>query len=160
MGEPDGERVKVCFALERESDDWPPVGIEGVWARPCGDGEYELDNIPWFARDVACGDRVRAEPGARGELYVSERVAWSGSYTIRVVPFGDGPAVGQLQEIIDEFTHLGAECEGGLPTFKIVALDIPPAARLAEIKALLRRGARDGRWDYEEACIDDRWAAL
>jgi hypothetical protein len=154
------ERVKVRFQLERNSDRWPPVESEGVWAKPCGGAEYELDNVPWFARGVAFGDRVRADPDQDGVLWVTERLAWSGRYTVRVIPLGDSASKSQLREIIDAFVPLGAECEGGLPAFKIVALDIPPDARLAEIKAILRRGEADGRWGYEEGCIDDRWSAL
>jgi hypothetical protein len=154
------ERVKVRFRFQRDSDGWPPVESEGVWAKPCGGAEYELDNVPWFARSVAFGDRVRAEPDADGVLWVQERLSWSGRYTIRVIPRGDEPATKQLQAIIDAFLPLGADCDGGLPAFKIVALDIPPTARLAEIKSLLVEGEAQGRWGFEEGCIDPRWEAL
>jgi Domain of unknown function (DUF4265) len=153
------DRVKVCFRLE-DADGWPPVESEGVWAKPCGAGEYVLDNAPWFARGVAFGDRVRAEPDQNEVLWVAERVAWSGRYTVRVIPLGDGPAARQLRTIVDAFSPLGAECEGALPAFNLVALDIPPTAQLAEIKALLREGETEGRWAYEEGCIDSRWADL
>jgi Domain of unknown function (DUF4265) len=152
--------VKVRFELEPEAEDWPPVASEGVWARPLGHHEYELDNVPWFARNAAYGDRVRAEPDSDGVLWVRERLAWSGRYTIRVIPLEAGPLAGDLQAVIDRFTPLGAECEGALPAYRIVALDIPPTARIAEIEGLLRQGEQDGWWGYEEGCIDDRWAAL
>jgi hypothetical protein len=87
----DRRRTKVVFSLEPETDDWPPVATEGVWARPLGNDEYELDNVPWFARGVACGDRVRAD-SEDGMLVVREQIAWSGRYTIRVIPLGDAPA--------------------------------------------------------------------
>jgi hypothetical protein len=156
----DGEGVKVVFDLEKIDDDWPPVVREGIWAEPLGEGEYRLDNVPWFARKAAYGDRVRAEPDADGVLKVRERLEWSGRYTIRVIPFGDGRPEAQLQEVMDAFSALGAECEGALPAFKIVALDIPPTASLPAIKALLIEGEADGRWSYEEGCIDDVWNAL
>jgi len=47
-----------------------------------------------------------------------------------------------------------------LPTFKLVALDIPPTASLSEIEALPVEGEAEGRWSYEEGCIDDAWSAL
>jgi hypothetical protein len=156
----DAASVKVCFVLEREDDEWPPVTTENVWARPVGHDEYELDNTPWFAHGIALGDRVRAERDADGVLTVQEKVAWSGRYTIRVIPLGEGPSREQLEDVVAAFSPLGAECEGALPAFKIVALDIPPTARLAEIKALLREGESDGRWAWEEGCIDDRWTDL
>jgi hypothetical protein len=152
--------VKVRFVLDREDEEWPPVRTEGVWARTVGQGEFELASVPWFARGAAFGDRVRAEPDSDGVLTVRDRVAWSGRYTIRVIPLGEGTSGEQVREIIDIFAPLGAECEGALPSFKIVALDIPPTARVAEIKALLRDGEAEGRWGYEEGCIDEHWAAL
>jgi hypothetical protein len=158
--EPNRDRAKVRFQLERDSDGWPPTQSEGVWAKPCGGNEYELDNTPWFALGVAFGDRVRAESDEDGVLWVQERLAWSGRYTVRVIPLGEEPARRQLQVIVDLFAPLGAECEGALPAFKLVALDIPPTARLAEIKALLVEGEADGRWDYEEGCVDADWNAL
>src|ERR1700730_3115350 len=159
MGEPDEDRVKVRFKLDQDSDGWPPVTSEGVWARPCGGAEYELDNVPWFARGVAFGDRVEIEADEDGVLWVRERTAWSGRYTIRVIPRGTGPSTDQCQEIIDTFGPLGAECEGALPAFKLVALDIPPTARLADIKTLLQQGEAERREGYEEGCIDSRWTA-
>ena len=42
----------------------------------------------------------------------------------------------------------------------ILALDVPPTAALAEIKALLRDGEREGRWGWEEGCIDERWISI
>jgi hypothetical protein len=158
--EPSSERVKVRFRLQRPRDGWPPVESEGVWAKPRGGTEYELDNVPWFARGIAFGDRVRAELDDDGVLWAQERLSWSGRYTVRVIPHGNEPATEQLQAIIDAFSPLGAECEGGLPAFKIVALDIPPTARLAEIKSLLVEGEAEGRWGFEEGCVDPRWAAI
>jgi hypothetical protein len=158
--EPHPDRVKVRFRLQRDSDGWPPVESEGVWARPCDGRAYERDNASWFALGVAFGDHVRAEPDEDGVLWVEEHLVWSGRYTISVIPRGDEAASDQLQSIVDLFAPLGAECEGALPAFKLVALDIPPTARLAEIKSLLVQGEAEGRWGYEEGCIDPRWTAI
>lgn len=134
------------------------MGSERLWARPAGDDEYVLENVPWFVRGYACGDRVRAAADDDGVLWVSERVAWSGRYTVRVVPFGSGALEGSHQAVIDRMASLGVDCEGAEPAYNIVALDIPPNAELRTIKALLQRG--EGWCGYEEGCIDDRWATL
>ena len=39
-------RVKVRFRLDRDAEGWPPVEREGVWAKPAGAEQYELDNVP------------------------------------------------------------------------------------------------------------------
>jgi hypothetical protein len=156
----DGQRVKIVCTVEPETDDWPPVATEGVWARALGNDEYELDNVPWFARGLAFCARVRADNDDDGVLVVRERIAWSGRYTIRVIPLGEAPALDQIREVVDAFSQLGVECEGALPSFKLVALDIPPSADLKAIKSRLREGEVDGRWSYEEGCVDERWNAI
>jgi hypothetical protein len=152
------DRVKVVFVLEREDEDWPPVSREGVWARPLTGDQYELDNVPWFARN-AFGDRVRAQLDDHGALVVTERVEWSGRYTVRVIPLGDAPAKELVRKVIRDFVALGVSCEGALPSYRLVALDIPLGADLSRIKAHLVAGETDGRWSYEEGCVDDRWLA-
>ncbi len=106
-----------------------------MWATPLGEDRYRLDNVPWFARAFAYGDVVAAEPDHEGVLRVREQLVWSGRYTVRVIPFGDESAEAQLQAVIEEFASLGADCEGALPSFTLIALDIPPTARVAEIKS-------------------------
>ena len=106
-----------------------------MWATPLGEDRYRLDNVPWFARGFAYGDVVAAEPDHEGVLRVREQLVWSGRYTVRVIPFGDESAEAQLQAVIEEFASLGADCEGALPSFTLIALDIPPTARVAEIKS-------------------------
>jgi Domain of unknown function (DUF4265) len=76
------------------------------------------------------------------------------------VPFGDDRPEAQLRHVIEVFSALGAECEGALPAFKLVALDIPPTASFREIKTLLMEGRAAGRWENEEGCIDEAWIAL
>jgi Domain of unknown function (DUF4265) len=151
---------KVRFLLDAEDDDWPPVASEGVWAQAVGDDEYELENVPWFARNVAYGDRVRIERDDDGVAWVQERLAWSGRYTIRVIPLQGGSSQERVDRVVNSFVPLGAECESALPAYRIVALDIPSSARVGEIKALLQRGSDAGWWEYEEGCIDEHWAAL
>jgi hypothetical protein len=151
---------KIRFRLQPDDDEWPPVTSEGVWARPAGRDEFELENVPWFARDVAFGDRVRVERDDDGVAWVEERLAWSGRYTIRVIPLQGGSSQERVDDVVNSFVPLGAECESALPAYPIVALDIPSTAQVAEIQALLRRGSDKGWWEYEEGCIDDQWAAL
>jgi hypothetical protein len=79
---PRPDRVKVRFRLDRDGDGWPPFESEGVWANACGGREYEVDNAPWFARGVAFGDRVRAEPDEDGVLWVRGRLAWSEGFAV------------------------------------------------------------------------------
>lgn len=148
--------VHVIFELDVE-DGWPPVSAERMWARDLGNDRYRLDNVPWFVRGIAEGDVVRALPEAgEGWPVFVERLEWSGNLTIRVIPFRNGPLGGDLQAVLDAFIPLGATGEGA-GTYPIVALTVPADADQPAIKALLRAGTADGRWEFEEGCVDDAW---
>jgi hypothetical protein len=54
------EYVRVLFELEKEDEDYPPVNYERLWARRLEQGLFELDNIPFFVRDISAGDVVSA----------------------------------------------------------------------------------------------------
>lgn len=152
----DGDFVKVRFRLERDAEGWPPVASEGVWARPLGGGRYQVENTPWFVRNLANGDVVRAQPDADGALWAMERVEWSGWGTIRVIPRPDGPLAGSLAAVLEEFGLLDVSGEG-LEQYGIVALEIPPDADLGAIKDRLASGERSGLWYFEEGCVSQAW---
>jgi Domain of unknown function (DUF4265) len=147
--------VKIRFALEQDADGWPPVRHEGLWAVPLGRDTFRLGNTPWFARDIATGDVVRAELRDENWWFL-ERLQRSGNCTIRVTPFRHGPIQGDRKAVLQMFAPLGAKGEG-VDQFGMVVFDVPPAADLAAIQALLRRGFEEGWWDYEEGCVGEAW---
>lgn len=152
------ELVKVGFELE-PADGWPPVGGESLWAFSLGDNRYRLDNTPWFVRGVSCYDVVEAAAGEDGGVPVVERVIErSGHLTVRVLPLGDRSA-DALEALTAEFNDLGVDCEGD-QVHGLLALDIPPGARLAPIKDHLKAGEAAGRWEYEEGLVNDLWLAM
>lgn len=63
------EMVKVVFKLEKDEDDYPPADYESVWALPVGEGLFQIDNIPFFATEIALGDvrRILEERGCTSE---------------------------------------------------------------------------------------------
>lgn len=159
MSAMNGESTHVVFPLVVDEGGWPPVSSERMWAEIVGPDLYRLDNAPWFVPGIAEGDVVRAvAPDADSWPEYVETVEWSGNYTIRVIPFRSGPLEGSLQAVIDAFKPLGVSGEGA-GAYPIVALTGTGDADLTAVKSLLREGAVDGRWDFEEACIDDRWSA-
>lgn len=148
--------VKVFFHMPVENG-WPPAGTESMWARPVSADVVELDNTPFFARGISCGDHVRVIRDDDGTLTAVEVVEWSQRCTVRVVPFRAGPLQGDRQQVLDEFAAVGVTGEG-IEQYDIVVLDIPPTADLAAVKKLLRDGVQQGWWDYEESNVGDAWA--
>ena len=141
------ERTKISFRLERDSDDYPPADWEYVWAKHAGDDLYEIDNIPFFAKSVALGDRVRARQ-VGSELTFMELVEASGHSTVRVLmrdPSG-------TQALRDELRKLG--CESELSHIKgLISVDVPPNVDYSTIRVLLDRREQNGVLEYEEAAL-------
>src|SRR5882757_7842392 len=81
-----GDRVKIAFRLMRDEEDWPPADWEHLWAIPRGTQRYELDNIPFFVKGVACGDVVSAQSEDQGLVF--DRVLLRGGHsTVRVIMY-------------------------------------------------------------------------
>ena len=147
------DEVQVYFLFDR-SGPWPPVPSEGLRAEPLGDGTYRLLETPFFVRNVACQDVVRAEDDGSGVLWAGERVSWAGHQALRVNPREGGP---DLQQVVAQFAALGAVGEE-LEEYQLVALDVPPGVDLVPLHRVLRDGAGT-LWWYEEACVGPAWPA-
>lgn len=152
--------VKVRFNLEaKDEHGWPPMDSEGLWAEPLGDDTYRIDNVPWFVRNLAADDVVDARAGSDDALWAISRRSQSGRLTVRVLPRYDGPLGGNWQAVADAFAPFGIYVEVA-DEYNLIALDIPPEADLAAIKALLTAGEADGRWHFEEGSINETWRTL
>lgn len=148
MGSTDrDERVKVVFKLEKDEDDYPPADYEGLWAIPVGEGLFQLDNIPFFANEVALGDVVSAVPEG-GELRFQKVVRPSGHSTLRLIIY-DKDEVPAVRKLLEE---RGCPSEGShIPG--LISVDVPPSIPLATLRPMLDEGEARERWGYEEACL-------
>ncbi|NEC84761.1 DUF4265 domain-containing protein [Streptomyces sp. SID12501] len=158
MTETGTDYVKVHFRLEIE-DDWPPAGVESLWALDQGNGTVKLDNIPWFVRGVACGDVVAASPDEEGMLWAGDVVLPSENCTIRLIVLREGGSGAARQSVLNAFDRLGV-CGEGIERFGMVALDVPPTADLVQVQRLLNHGVTKEWWEMEEGCVTARWRTL
>lgn len=77
--------VKIVFDLEQDDSGYPPYQVESLWALPVETGGYRIDNIPWYVREIACGDVVAVLPGEDDRLRFSGEILHrSGNRTMRV----------------------------------------------------------------------------
>ena len=145
-------RVKVAFKLTRDEEGWPPADWETVWAIPRGPGQFELDNIPFFAQGVSSGDVIAAHT-EDGELRFDEVVAPGGHSTVRVILYD----VTRKEEMRELLKNLGAPTEGShLPS--LFAVDVPPAVDYERVIALLDE--HSDVLEYEESAISIRRNSL
>lgn len=141
------DRVKIAFRLTRDADDYPPADWEHLWAIPRGVDQFELDNIPFFAKGVASGDLVAAHHD--DDQLIFDRVLQPGGHsTVRVIMF----EADQKAAVRDELAQLGCETEGShLPN--LFAVDVPPVVVYSDVIDRLTQKVDAGILDYEEAAI-------
>jgi hypothetical protein len=143
MAERPATLVKVHIDLPNH---WWMKG-ESIWAVDLGDNLYELQNVPFCAYGLNCGDVVRASvngPGLKPE--VCGIVSRSGNRTVRI-NFCDALPKSEQQPVIDALSSLGAQVERA--TSQFLGLNVPANASYDAICAYLRDQERAGLLDYE-----------
>jgi hypothetical protein len=141
------DHVKINFRLDRDSDGDPPQDVESLWAVRVGNDSYRLDNVPFFVTGVSSDDIVRAKDES-GVLLFAGLVEAGGHSTVRVLISNSD----ETQAVRDELRARGCSSEGtNIPG--LVAVDIPPSVRYAEVREFLMAGERNGRWEFEEGCV-------
>lgn len=137
--------VKIIFRLQQDEDGYPPCGYESVWAARLPDGTYQIDNIPWYTYDAACGDIV-ATQDVDGELFFSALVQPSGNSLVRVIVYNTN----DIMDLHEQLQALGCKTE---LMGKLLAVHVPATASYAPIFQYLMRGQDGGRWTFEEAVL-------
>jgi hypothetical protein len=139
--------VKVSFRLEPDEDGYPPADWEDLWAEQVSNESYRLDNAPFFAKGVACGDLVRVQRDGR-RLNYCEVLETQGHSTLRVIVFD----VTLVRELRDRLLEMGCTTELSHVS-RLISVDVPPKAALQPIIDMLALGEEEGKWEYEEAAL-------
>ena len=137
---------KVLFVY---SDDHEPseFKIESLWAKKIRDDLYKVDNVPFFAKNIAVGDIIKVEYDEEEKsLYFDELVEPSGNSVVRIVPFDKSTS----REIEKELLDLGCDWES-LENRNLIAVHIPKEVPYDQIKTYLVEGSE--KFDYQEACL-------
>lgn len=140
--------------LRKVEFDAPPdaaVATETLWAKPLGNGLYELDNTPWHARGCALGDVVRCseEPGRLPHF--QEVVKPSGNLTVRVFVHAGSNRAKVKDELFAFLTSRGCHYEGTGPDKGLVAITIPKECDSVSVLEYLSELESTGRADWESA---------
>lgn len=128
-------KVHVTFANHHE-EDGPPVAGEYIWAiKTDVPGQYELNNIPFFA-DFGLGDIVAAEnvmlpDGTEQDLEITTIVKPSGNLTTRLFFSTDLPA-GQRQRVADVI-KMREGCSVEWANERLLAVSISPKHTVAAV---------------------------
>jgi hypothetical protein len=135
--------VKVLFEFENADG---VMEIESAWAVPVDNG-YQIDNVLFYAKELAHNDIVSAEPDEGGMLRFTGLVSASGHSTVRLW-FANESDVAQVR---DALRGMGCTSELDLP--RLVAIDIPPSVQYEQVRTYLSQQESAGILEYEEACL-------
>jgi hypothetical protein len=135
---------RVFVTLPPESEGYPPVDEEALWAVEVESALFRLTSTPTFARGLSCGDVVHVVPF--GNRWYADHIERSGGHsTLRVVLFVDAAH--------DRLLELGAVWGCSVDHTEIAglfAIDVPPDRSYRGLREALAVGARDGLWDVDE----------
>lgn len=141
-----GADTLVKVALPLDSSEWHGSGAETVWAEPLGEGYFRIDNSPFFFFGLSYRDIVAATEDEHGQLQFQSVSEHGGHSTYRLIrnEGADEP----FAAFWPPLQTLGCtyECGPG----RLIAVDVPPAADIHAVYALLEAGVQGGAWDLEE----------
>ena len=142
--------VRIRVALDRAPGE-PGPPEDWLWAEPLGSGRYRIESCPFFAYGVSRDDVIRAGgPGGEESPTLEDVIEKSGHRTLRLAL---DPAVELSMPIVQGLLErlLQHGCTHELLRPKLVAIDVPPEADLAQVAALLQDLAREGALVWEWA---------
>ncbi len=118
---------------------------ESLWAKSLGGDLYEIQNVPFCAYGLNCGDVVRATSDAPDmKPEVREIVRRSGNGTLRV-HFNVNEE--QQSPFLESIESTGAGVERANPTF--VCINVPPGADYTKMRDFLEQQEASGVLEYE-----------
>ena len=136
---------KVHFDLPQDEGGYPPATSEFLWCTPTSQGTYMVDNVPFFIRNIALGDEIRANKTSR-VLKFTGIVSPSRNSTLRVMLM-KSTVLGRVQEKLDGF-GCGYEL---LQRLKLLAVTVPPEADAKRLLQFLDQEAETGNIGIEES---------
>ena len=110
---------------------------------------FELVSPPFYAKQLAVGDHIKAEfSQEEGVYYIDHKIEGSGNSTIQI----QCHKLKYIQEAKEQLEHLGCSCEINY-TRNRIAINIPRDLNYYNVRLLLKMGESDNRWNVEESCI-------
>jgi len=143
------DKRKVVVRLRQVNGD-PPFSHEGLWARPAGQGLWQIDNIPFYARNISNQDVVEVEQKEDGELRFVKVIRKGGHSTLRIL--FRNQFLARVPEIRASLQKLGCSSEVS-NTPKLISVDVKPDADYPGVRRLLNDLRNQEVLAYEDGCL-------
>ena len=123
------------------------TGSESMWARPLGDGLFELDNSPFYAYDLNYKDVVYAVAMHPDQKPLVRRVERRGGHRTLRARFGDNVPKPHRALLLKGLDRHGVTWEGA--DHRLFSLDIPPEGNYKAVCDQLWQWEQEGLLEYE-----------
>jgi len=147
--EPNDDYVRILFRFY--SNVLEEHTVETMWAMIIDEnaGIYELNSIPFYAPNLACGDIISAAYDEDEEmLCYKETVSYSGNSTVQVIIYDKEMVTNDVRDI---FQALGCISEKFSEGYFV--MDISVDINYAPVRTKLNELSAAGILDYAEPCL-------
>lgn len=143
--------VEVRFEIEKDADGYPKSrDAEALLCKPLNPecSTCVVQSVPFYLRDVAYGDTIRAIENVAGILEFSEIVN-RGGYSVYRIFLHD---LAQKEQAVNTLVKLGGlvEHDG-----KLIAIAAPASADSAVLNYILA-GKREGLWGAQDGYLFEK----
>ncbi|MCB9344166.1 MAG: DUF4265 domain-containing protein [Lewinellaceae bacterium] len=137
-------KSKVILVYKDIEDE---IAEEVIWAEELENGYYRIDNIPFYAPNLAYNDVIAVEDD-EGVLYFDNLIKSSGHSTVQIIFFKEIEA----KRVLPKLESLGCNWEG-IKDQPYYSIDIPPNINYSNVKQFLDEQSENKILDYKESCL-------
>ena len=138
---------RILFRLQKDEDGYPPHEWESLWGIKLTDGQFQIDNIPFFVKGISLEDIVVAQyKDTEKEWHFQHIAQRSQNSAMRIIVF-DSTEVAVVRNGLES---LGCTTES---MKRLLAINIPASVSIEDIDNFLQPGKVQGRLECEDASI-------
>lgn len=137
-------RVKVSFPINSE------LGAnEYLYAQPCGENKYIVDNSPFYVFDISFCDVISVVRD--GEDLIFGKVLERGGHSTYRIKLPKGKDHKYFISLWGELERLGCTFEGSsINEQRLYSIDIPQNTDVTKVYAILESNEEKLLWEFEE----------
>jgi hypothetical protein len=141
------EKLKMFLRLQPDEDGYPPFAVEGLWVQQKAPGVVVLDNIPFFAKNLAPGDLLSVVEDDGG-IWFGDLLKSAGSSVFRI----SAAHKGDIARIREELMDLGLPSEVD-EKLLLIAFEVPCGVDIRPVLSYLVDNQESERFDFEEGAL-------
>ncbi|KLD73587.1 DUF4265 domain-containing protein [Xanthomonas hyacinthi] len=141
------DHKKVVFDIKQDADGYPPVTQEGLWSRLLPNGNFVIDNIPFYVAGISSEDEIEAE-SIDGELRFKKLLKPSGISTFWLI-LADPETNAKVRAHLE---YLGCKSEYN-QYIGLIAVEIPSSTPIHPFLDYIMEEKENGTLDFEESAL-------